>query len=155
MWAKPVTLFAARINTVLETNPFPPYSSLCFLGPSYPSCDMSVYSAASPYYPPLLPQRTQPPPLPPPLPKPEDLCPWGGSGNSPSASSAISFPKKPPVPTRLLKPKGGPRQPPLHYCDVCKISCAGAQVSHPMPHALPCLLWPTGGRGYGLSERGL
>ncbi|KAM7142366.1 zinc finger RNA-binding protein 2 [Molossus nigricans] len=104
------------------------FTSTLYTGPSYPSCDTSVYSAASPYYPPLLPEQMQPPPPPPPLPQPEDLCPWGGSGNSPSAGSASNFPKKPPVPTRLLKPKGGPRQPPLHYCDICKISCAGAQT---------------------------
>ena len=27
------------------------------------------------------------------------------------------------------KPKGPPKTPQLHYCDVCKISCAGPQVS--------------------------
>ena len=27
------------------------------------------------------------------------------------------------------KPKLPPKQPQLHYCDVCKISCAGPQVS--------------------------
>ena len=26
------------------------------------------------------------------------------------------------------KPKGPPKAPQLHYCDVCKISCAGPQV---------------------------
>ena len=52
---------------------------------------------------------------------------WGGPGNSPGAGSAGSLARKPP------KPKGGPRQPLLHYCDVCKISCAGPQVSCPPP----------------------
>lgn len=29
---------------------------------------------------------------------------------------------------KLLKPKGPPKQPQLHYCDICKISCAGPQT---------------------------
>ncbi|KAM8764530.1 zinc finger RNA-binding protein 2 [Rhynchonycteris naso] len=104
------------------------FTSTPYTGPSYLNCYMSVYSAAGPYCPPLHPQQMQPPPPPPPLPKPEDLSPWGGSGGSPSASSTGSFTRKPPVPTKLLKPKGGPKQPPLHYCDICKISCAGGQT---------------------------
>lgn len=31
--------------------------------------------------------------------------------------------------TGKAKPKIPPKQPQLHYCDVCKISCAGPQVS--------------------------
>nr|KAF6350600.1 zinc finger RNA binding protein 2 [Myotis myotis] len=103
------------------------FASTLFSGLSYPSCDMS---AARPYDAPLLPPQLQPPP--PPLPKPEDLSLWGGSGNSSSVTSSSSFLKKPPVPTRLLKPKGWPRHPPLHYCDICKISCAGAQRYRPL-----------------------
>ncbi|XP_066108772.1 zinc finger RNA-binding protein 2 [Saccopteryx bilineata] len=51
------------------------------------------------------------------------------TGCSSGASSTGSFTRKPPVPTKLLKPKGGPKQPLLHYCDICKISCAGAQTA--------------------------
>ncbi|XP_045686888.1 zinc finger RNA-binding protein 2 isoform X5 [Phyllostomus hastatus] len=104
------------------------FTSTPYTGPSYPSCYMSVYPAAGPYYPPLLPPQLQPPPPPPPPPKPEDLSPWGAPGNSSSVSSAGSFTKKALVPTGLPKPKDGPRQSPLHYCDLCKISCAGAQT---------------------------
>ncbi|XP_066216295.1 zinc finger RNA-binding protein 2 [Saccopteryx leptura] len=46
------------------------------------------------------------------------------TGCSSSASSTGSFTREPPVPTKLLKPKGGPKQPPLPYCDICNISCA-------------------------------
>uniref|UniRef100_A0A8C3YJ40 Zinc finger RNA binding protein 2 n=1 Tax=Catagonus wagneri TaxID=51154 RepID=A0A8C3YJ40_9CETA len=117
-----------------------------YTGSSYPSYDASAYSVASPYYPPLLPPQVQPlpalglpqPPLPPPpppppqqpppLPKPMDSSPWGGSGSSPNASSADNFAKKLPVPTKLLKPRAGPKQLLLHYCDICKISCAGPQT---------------------------
>lgn len=110
---------------------------------------MALYSAASLYYPPLLPPQMQPPPPPPPppLPKPLDSSLWGGSGSSPRASSASSSVRKPVVPSKLLKPKGGPRQPPLHYCDICKISCAGAQVSTLCPRRagprafLPAVGW--------------
>ncbi|XP_067666899.1 zinc finger RNA-binding protein-like isoform X3 [Haliotis asinina] len=35
--------------------------------------------------------------------------------------------KKPGVPFKP-RPKGPPKQPQLHYCDVCKISCAGPQT---------------------------
>uniref|UniRef100_A0A8C9YQJ7 Zinc finger RNA-binding protein n=1 Tax=Sander lucioperca TaxID=283035 RepID=A0A8C9YQJ7_SANLU len=30
--------------------------------------------------------------------------------------------------SKLQKPKGPPKQPQLHYCDICKISCAGPQT---------------------------
>ncbi|XP_060001580.1 zinc finger RNA-binding protein 2 isoform X5 [Lagenorhynchus albirostris] len=65
---------------------------------------------------------------PPPLPKPVDSSLWGGSGSSPSAHCTDSFAKKLPVATKLPKPRGGPKQLPLHYCDICKISCAGSQT---------------------------
>ena len=107
----------------------PSHFSLRFIGPSYPSYDASPYSAVSPYYPPLLLPQMRPPPLP----KPVDSSLWGGSGSSPSARCADSFSKKLPVATKLPKPRGGPKQLPLHYCDICKISCAGPQVSRPAP----------------------
>uniref|UniRef100_A0A8C0CRJ5 Zinc finger RNA binding protein 2 n=1 Tax=Balaenoptera musculus TaxID=9771 RepID=A0A8C0CRJ5_BALMU len=94
------------------------------LRPTYPSYDASPYSAVSPYYPPLLLPQMRPPPLP----KPVDSSLWGGSGSNPSARCADSFAKKLPVATKLPKPRGGPRQLPLHYCDICKISCAGPQT---------------------------
>nr|XP_019599769.1 PREDICTED: zinc finger RNA-binding protein 2 isoform X2 [Rhinolophus sinicus] len=119
---------AASLSTLPSYTPSSSsYSSASTLntGPRYSSYDASLYSGAGPHYPPLLPPQMPPPPLPPPLPKPVDSSPWDGSGSSPSASSAGSFSRKPPVPT---KPKGGPRQPPFHYCDICKISCAGPQT---------------------------
>lgn len=36
--------------------------------------------------------------------------------------------KKAGIPQFKPKPKGPPKTPQLHYCDVCKISCAGPQV---------------------------
>ena len=111
-----------------------------FLGPSYPSYDASSYSVAGPYYPPLLTPQMQPPPPPPPPPKPVDSSQWGGPVGSPSASCTNSVAKKLPVPSKLPRPRTGPQPLPLHYCDICKISCAGPQVRPP--------LWPLlGGPG--------
>nr|XP_031292804.1 zinc finger RNA-binding protein 2 isoform X2 [Camelus dromedarius] len=142
---------AASVSTLpsysLSSPSFSPASAL-YTGPSYLSYNVSSFSAASPYYPPPFPSQMQPLPAlgPPsrrrrhhhhtPPPPPEQhpysqacgLAPWGGSGSSPSAGSADSFAESLSVPTRLLKPRGGPKQPPLHYCDICKISCAGPQT---------------------------
>ncbi|ELK19389.1 Zinc finger RNA-binding protein 2 [Pteropus alecto] len=123
---------ATSVQPVASVSTLPSYSSAStpYTGPNYPSCDVTLYSAASLYYPPLLPPQMQPPPPPPPPPKTLDSSLWGGSGSSPSASPASSSARKPLVPSKLPKPKGGPRQPPLHYCDICKISCAGPQQTY-------------------------
>lgn len=44
--------------------------------------------------------------------------------------------QKPPM--GMMKPKPPPKQPQLHYCDVCKISCAGPQVSKVLVILLTC-----------------
>ncbi|XP_047387719.1 LOW QUALITY PROTEIN: zinc finger RNA-binding protein 2 [Sciurus carolinensis] len=114
--------------------------TLCQPGTSPPGSGASVYPAASAYYPPppTQPQPSPPPgpsqqlqPLPPQQPSPPPTAPvgsapWGGPGSSPRDNSASSFPEK--FPSRPPKPKAGPRQPQLHYCDTCKISCAGPQT---------------------------
>ncbi|KAJ8277362.1 hypothetical protein GJAV_G00074360 [Gymnothorax javanicus] len=42
---------------------------------------------------------------------------------------AVSTYKKPVFhQNKVQKPKGPPKQPQLHYCDICKISCAGPQT---------------------------
>ncbi|XP_026311395.1 zinc finger RNA-binding protein 2 [Piliocolobus tephrosceles] len=99
--------------------PPPSYDPTCtaYTAPSYPSYDASGYSAASPFYPPAQP----PPPPGPPQQLPTPPTP-AGSGSSPRTDS------KPPLPSKLPRPKAGPRQLQLHYCDVCKISCAGPQT---------------------------
>ncbi|KAL4663474.1 hypothetical protein H8957_013641 [Semnopithecus entellus] len=107
------------LASIVTSYPPPSYDPTCtaYTAPSYPSYDASVYSAASPFYPPAqpLPPRGPPQQLPPP-PTP------AGSGSSPRADW------KPPLPSKLPRPKAGPRQLQLHYCDVCKISCAGPQT---------------------------
>uniref|UniRef100_A0A667H3A2 Zinc finger RNA binding protein 2 n=1 Tax=Lynx canadensis TaxID=61383 RepID=A0A667H3A2_LYNCA len=108
---------AASVSTLPSYTPtsYSPTSALD-AGPSHPSCDLAERSATGPHRP-----SPPPPRPPPPLPEPRGSL-WGGPGNSPRAGSAGSLAGKRP------KPKGGPRQPLLHYCDVCKISCAGPQT---------------------------
>uniref|UniRef100_A0A8L0DRA8 Zinc finger RNA-binding protein n=1 Tax=Oncorhynchus mykiss TaxID=8022 RepID=A0A8L0DRA8_ONCMY len=45
-----------------------------------------------------------------------------------AAWTGSSFTKKPPFQSKQLKPKQPPKPPQIHYCDVCKISCAGPQT---------------------------
>ncbi|XP_035971952.2 zinc finger RNA-binding protein 2 isoform X3 [Halichoerus grypus] len=97
-------------------------ASACQPGPSYPSYEAAAHSAAGPRCPPPPPLQLPPPPQQP----PGSL--WGGPGSSPTARSAGSLSGKLLAPRKLPKSKGGPREPPLHYCDICKISCAGPQA---------------------------
>ena len=53
--------------------------------------------------------------------------PWGGPGLGPWDPSFTSDAL--PFLDRLPKPKAGPRPPSVHYCEVCRVSCAGPQVS--------------------------
>uniref|UniRef100_A0A8C7AMG7 Zinc finger RNA binding protein 2 n=1 Tax=Neovison vison TaxID=452646 RepID=A0A8C7AMG7_NEOVI len=98
-------------------------------GPAYPSYEAAVHSAAGPQGPPPLSLQLPPPPqLPFPLPTPPGSL-WGSPGSSLRASSATgSLSGKLLAPPKAQKAKGGPREPPLHYCDICKISCAGPQT---------------------------
>ncbi|KAF4014769.1 hypothetical protein G4228_006806, partial [Cervus hanglu yarkandensis] len=126
---------ASSVPTLPASSSFSAASAL-YTGPSYPSYDASSYSVARPYYPPLLTPQMQPPPPPPPPqqppapPKPVESSQWGGPGGSPSASCANSIAKKLPVPSKLPRPRTGPQPLPLHYCDICKISCAGPQQTY-------------------------
>uniref|UniRef100_A0A8C7T0Q3 Zinc finger RNA-binding protein n=1 Tax=Oncorhynchus mykiss TaxID=8022 RepID=A0A8C7T0Q3_ONCMY len=45
-----------------------------------------------------------------------------------AAWTGSSFTKKPTFQSKQLKPKQPPKPPQIHYCDVCKISCAGPQT---------------------------
>lgn len=46
-----------------------------------------------------------------------------------AAWSGNTYPKKPTFQSKQLRPKQPPKPTQIHYCDVCKISCAGPQVS--------------------------
>ncbi|XP_040485523.1 zinc finger RNA-binding protein 2 [Ursus maritimus] len=125
---------ASSVLPVASVSTLPSYAqtysptSALDMGPSYPSYEAAVLSAAGPQCPPPLPLQLPPPPQQPlPLPTPPGSL-WGGPGGSPSASSAGSLSGKLLAPPKLPKPRGGPKEPPLHYCDICKISCAGPQT---------------------------
>lgn len=46
----------------------------------------------------------------------------------PAANTWQTFKKASTVPGKTQKPKAPPKPQQLHYCDVCKISCAGPQT---------------------------
>ncbi|XP_034513406.1 zinc finger RNA-binding protein 2 isoform X3 [Ailuropoda melanoleuca] len=118
----------ASVSTLPSYAPTYSPTSALDMGPSYPSYEAAMLSAAGPQRPPPLPlQLPLPPQQPLPLPTPPGSL-WGCPGGSPSASSAGSLSGKLLAPPKLPKPRGGPRESPLHYCDICKISCAGPQT---------------------------
>ncbi|XP_060088621.1 zinc finger RNA-binding protein-like [Heteronotia binoei] len=113
-------------------------SPVSYSGSNYSTYDPAAgYTAANTsYYQPaqqplVQPLPQQPPPTqqqPPPTqpPKPMQGSMWSGGGGNSAPSGGYS--KKPPFTPRLLKLKGPPKQPQLHYCEICKISCAGPQT---------------------------
>uniref|UniRef100_A0A8C7R946 Zinc finger RNA-binding protein n=1 Tax=Oncorhynchus mykiss TaxID=8022 RepID=A0A8C7R946_ONCMY len=80
-----------------------------YSGVSYSTYDSSGYTSTPSYY--------QPAQLPPP--QPHNMV----------AAPTVNAYKKPMFhQNKLQKPKAPPKQPQLHYCDICKISCAGPQT---------------------------
>ncbi|KAK9519308.1 hypothetical protein VZT92_022047 [Zoarces viviparus] len=74
------------------------------------------------------PQQLQQPPIQPPL-KQLTSSSWSNSGSNMVTAPTVNTYKKPTFhQSKLQKPKGPPKQPQLHYCDICKISCAGPQT---------------------------
>ncbi|KAM6921464.1 LOW QUALITY PROTEIN: zinc finger RNA-binding protein [Xenentodon cancila] len=73
------------------------------------------------------PQQTQPPIQS--LPKQLTSSSWSNSGSNMVTAPTGNAYKKPAFHQhKLQRPKGPPKQPQLHYCDICKISCAGPQT---------------------------
>uniref|UniRef100_A0A8C5Y4Z9 Zinc finger RNA binding protein 2 n=1 Tax=Microcebus murinus TaxID=30608 RepID=A0A8C5Y4Z9_MICMU len=100
-----------------EASTVPSYPAPSY-DPAHALYNVLVYPAARPHCPP-----PPPPPEPPGQPPPrQPSSPVDGSGSSPGPDSKLPSPNKPP------KAQQGPRQPQLHYCDICKISCAGPQT---------------------------
>lgn len=83
-------------------------------GTSYSGYEAAVYSAASNYYQQQQQQKQA-------VAAVAATAAWSGS----------PFAKKPAFQNKQLRPKQPPKPPQIHYCDVCKISCAGPQVSRP------------------------
>ncbi|MEQ2247586.1 hypothetical protein ILYODFUR_010857 [Ilyodon furcidens] len=118
-----------------------PVSATSYSGISYSSYDSIGYTSASTpsYYQPA--QQTlsqpQPPPQQPQPPQPSVQPPpkqltsssWSTSGSNMVTTSTVNSYKKPAFhQNKLQRPKGPPKQSQLHYCDICKISCAGPQT---------------------------
>ncbi|XP_012878077.1 PREDICTED: zinc finger RNA-binding protein 2 [Dipodomys ordii] len=107
----------------------------CQPGPSHRSHEAPMYPSTSSHQSPLARPKTQPPSppgpsrRPPPPPARPGSAPWNGSRNGGARDNANrSFNEKPPFPSKGPKASTGPRPAPLHYCEVCKISCGGLQT---------------------------
>ncbi|XP_069505514.1 zinc finger RNA-binding protein 2 isoform X2 [Ambystoma mexicanum] len=124
---------SASVSTIPSYTPTSTYNStpVSYSGTSYTSYDPNVYSAASTYYHPPPQQHAQPPPqLPPPVQPQKPTVPtsWSNPGNSANTDAVGNFNKKKIFQNKQVKPKGPPKQRQIHYCDICKISCAGPQT---------------------------
>ncbi|XP_077082097.1 zinc finger RNA-binding protein isoform X2 [Siphateles boraxobius] len=122
----------APISTYTHSSSFNSTAAMSYsAGLSYSSYESSGYTSAPSYFqpapcPPQAPLQ-QPPPPPPQQTQqpPKQLSTSSWSTSSP----AVSAYKKPAFhQNKIQKPKGPPKQPQLHYCDICKISCAGPQT---------------------------
>uniref|UniRef100_A0AAZ3R5P8 Zinc finger RNA-binding protein n=1 Tax=Oncorhynchus tshawytscha TaxID=74940 RepID=A0AAZ3R5P8_ONCTS len=122
----------AAASVVPSYSQSPTYSTnaVTYSGTSYSGYEAAVYSAASTYY-----QQQQ---------QKQAVAAVAAS----AAWTGSSFTKKPPFQviflfvfsyysnslftppfqSKQLKPKQPPKPPQIHYCDVCKISCAGPQT---------------------------
>ncbi|XP_072924799.1 zinc finger RNA-binding protein-like isoform X3 [Hemitrygon akajei] len=108
---------AAVATAAVSYTQTPSYNTtpVSYSGSSYSGYEAAVYPAATSYY-----QQPQKPPA----------TTWTstGTGTGNSANTGSTFVKKPAFQNKQQKPKPPPKQPQLHYCDVCKISCAGPQT---------------------------
>ncbi|KAJ8286983.1 hypothetical protein GJAV_G00045610 [Gymnothorax javanicus] len=105
---------AAAAATVVPTySQSPTYSTaaVTYSGASYSGYEAAVYSAASSYYQQQQQQQKQ-----------------AVAAAATAAWTGSTFTKKTPFQNKQLKPKQPPKPPQIHYCDVCKISCAGPQT---------------------------
>uniref|UniRef100_A0A8D3D5X1 Zinc finger RNA-binding protein n=1 Tax=Scophthalmus maximus TaxID=52904 RepID=A0A8D3D5X1_SCOMX len=84
-------------------------------GTSYSGYEAAVYSAASSYYQQQQQQQQQ---------QKQAVA----AAAATAAWTGNTFTKKPPFQSKQLRPKQPPKPPQIHYCDVCKISCAGPQT---------------------------
>ncbi|XP_073476829.1 zinc finger RNA-binding protein isoform X3 [Aquarana catesbeiana] len=90
-------------------------TAVTYSGATYSGYEAAVYSAASSYY-----QQQQ-----------QQQQKQAAAAAAVAASAAwtgSNFTKKTTFQNKQLKPKQPPKPPQIHYCDVCKISCAGPQT---------------------------
>uniref|UniRef100_A0A1A8HBM4 Zinc finger RNA-binding protein n=1 Tax=Nothobranchius korthausae TaxID=1143690 RepID=A0A1A8HBM4_9TELE len=103
---------AAAASVVPSYSQSPTYSTnaVTYSGTSYSGYEAAVYSAASNYY-----QQQQ---------QKQAVA----AAAATAAWSGNTFTKKSTFQNKQLRPKQPPKPPQIHYCDVCKISCAGPQT---------------------------
>ncbi|NXE27606.1 ZFR protein, partial [Ardeotis kori] len=89
-------------------------TAVTYSGTSYSGYEAAVYSAASSYY-----QQQQ---------QQKQAAAAAAAAAATAAWTGTTFTKKAPFQNKQLKPKQPPKPPQIHYCDVCKISCAGPQT---------------------------
>ncbi|XP_056401185.1 zinc finger RNA-binding protein isoform X2 [Hyla sarda] len=89
-------------------------TAVTYSGTSYSGYEAAVYSAASSYY-----QQQQ---------QQQKQAAAAAAAAATAVWSGSNFTKKPPFQNKQLKIKQPPKPPQIHYCDVCKISCAGPQT---------------------------
>ncbi|KAK1208189.1 ZFR protein, partial [Pygoscelis papua] len=90
-------------------------TAVTYSGTSYSGYEAAVYSAASSYYQQQQQQQKQ-------------AVAAAAAAAATAAWTGTTFTKKAPFQNKQLKPKQPPKPPQIHYCDVCKISCAGPQT---------------------------
>ncbi|XP_035986859.1 zinc finger RNA-binding protein isoform X1 [Fundulus heteroclitus] len=104
---------AAAASVVPSYSQSPTYSTnaVTYSGTSYSGYEAAVYSAASSYYQQQQQQKQA-------VAAVAATAAWTGN----------TFTKKPTFQSKQLRPKQPPKPTQIHYCDVCKISCAGPQT---------------------------
>ncbi|XP_041691904.1 zinc finger RNA-binding protein isoform X4 [Coregonus clupeaformis] len=107
----PVSSTVQPVAAAASVVPSYSQSPTTYSGTSYSGYEAAVYSAASNYYHQQQQQQKQ-----------------AVAAVAASAWTGSSFTKKPPFQSKQLKPKLPAKPPQIHYCDVCKISCAGPQT---------------------------
>ncbi|KAM8984787.1 zinc finger RNA-binding protein isoform 3-T3 [Ara ararauna] len=90
-------------------------TAVTYSGTSYSGYEAAVYSAASSYYQQQQQQQKQ-------------AAAAAAAAAATAAWTGTTFTKKAPFQNKQMKPKQPPKPPQIHYCDVCKISCAGPQT---------------------------
>ncbi|KAM4638070.1 zinc finger RNA-binding protein isoform 3-T3 [Amazona ochrocephala] len=90
-------------------------TAVTYSGTSYSGYEAAVYSAASSYYQQQQQQQKQ-------------AAAAAAAAAATAAWTGTTFTKKTPFQNKQMKPKQPPKPPQIHYCDVCKISCAGPQT---------------------------
>ncbi|XP_069483183.1 zinc finger RNA-binding protein isoform X2 [Ambystoma mexicanum] len=89
-------------------------TAVTYSGAAYSGYEAAVYSAASSYY-----QQQQ---------QHQKQAVAAAAAAATAAWTGTTFTKKTPFQNKQLKPKQPPKPPQIHYCAVCKISCAGPQT---------------------------